>query len=75
LVVVADLSSTANGVFNAAENIIGGMSGSPIVDDDGAAVGVLCTSSGGQKGSTEGGPNPRLTHNLPGWVLREAQPD
>jgi S1-C subfamily serine protease len=36
-----------------------GMSGSPIVDADGAAVGVVST----------GILNPRLSADLPGWLL------
>jgi hypothetical protein len=58
---------------NAAESIVGGMSGSPILADDGSAIGVLCLSStiGSITGpSTEGGPNPRLITDLPGWLLR-----
>jgi hypothetical protein len=34
--------------------------------------GVICVGSGTDRDvQTEGGPNPRLTHNLPGWLLRE----
>ena len=56
-------------------DIVGGMSGSPIVADNGSAIGVLCTSAhrGGAASSREGGPNPRLATNLPGWFLRQAQ--
>lgn len=59
-------------ISDAADGIVGGMSGSPIVAEDGSAIGIVCTS-GGRAGDvhTEGGPNPRLTHNLPGWLLRE----
>jgi hypothetical protein len=57
---------------HAAEFIVGGMSGSPIVADDGSAIGVMCTSSGGlNEKHTDGGPNPSLVGNLPGWLLRE----
>jgi hypothetical protein len=45
--------------------IIGGMSGSPIINDDGAAVGVVCMSDG----SRGGGPNPFLARQLPAWIL------
>jgi hypothetical protein len=41
----------------------GGMSGSPIVNDDGAAVGVVTVSTPRQ---------PRLARDLPGWSLRIA---
>jgi len=59
-------------IANAAEDIVGGMPGSPIVMDDGSAVGVLCMSCGsGDEGHREGGPNPRLTHSLPGWLFRK----
>jgi hypothetical protein len=50
-------------ISNAADGIVGGMSGSPIVADDGSAIGIVCTSGSG--------PNPRLTHYLPGWLLQE----
>jgi hypothetical protein len=58
-------------ISDAAENIAGGMSGSPIIAPDGTAIGVVCLSSetGGQD-AREGGPNPRLTGNLPGWLLK-----
>ncbi len=57
-------------VFDAAEPIMGGMSGSPILEADGAAIGVICsaTTSGPH---TESGPNAKLTDSLPGWLLRE----
>jgi Trypsin-like peptidase domain len=41
----------------------GGMSGSPIINDDGAAIGVLTLSAPS---------NPRLVRDLPGWLLRIA---
>ena len=63
-------------ISKAAEGIRGGMSGSPIIAPNGRAIGVLCTSSGvvtpGQQPDTgdhrEGGPNPYLPANLPGWL-------
>lgn len=65
-----------NGPFwieEANEGIMGGMSGSPIMVDDGSAIGIVCTSGGGADDDgdldTEGGPNPRLMRNLPGWLL------
>ena len=57
-------------ITNAAENIVGGMSGSPIVRSDGSAIGVLCISI---EGTNEGGPNPRLGHNLPAWLVRNSR--
>ncbi|MGH7032932.1 MAG: S1 family peptidase [Stellaceae bacterium] len=44
-----------------AQAFAGGMSGSPIADADGAAVGVLCTT----------GANPILVQHLPRWLLDE----
>ena len=38
-----------------------GMSGSPIVNGKGAAIGVICTD--------HGVPNPRLVHHLPAGIL------
>lgn len=60
-------------IENAAQNIVGGMSGSPILAEDGSAIGVLCTSNhnGNEKSSREGGPQPCLTRDLPGWALRQ----
>ena len=52
-------------VTHAAEVIRDGMSGSPIVTEIGTAIGVVCTAAA----PWEGGPNPRLSHNLPGWLL------
>lgn len=49
-------------------DIVGGMSGSPILADDGSAIGVICNGDlGGRNGVT--GPNPRLLGNLPGWIV------
>lgn len=55
---------------NAAEPIVGGMSGSPIMQD-GAAVGLMSVSAGGLDGDTHrgGGPNPRLAYDLPARML------
>jgi hypothetical protein len=50
-----------------------GMSGSPVVSADGAAIGVACL--GGEDGAGNPtawqGPNPSLVGNLPGWLLAE----
>ena len=52
-------------IRNAAQPIVGGMSGSPILNDDGAAIGALCT---GRETTRDGGPNPCLAAHLPGWL-------
>jgi len=58
-------------VSDANEDILGGMSGSPIVQD-GAAVGLVSVSSGGAAGGhRRGGPNPRLVHALPGRMFKK----
>jgi hypothetical protein len=57
----------------AAAPIAGGMSGSPILADDGSAIGVVCVSSS-HEGHTSGGPNPRLAAHLPSWLAREVRP-
>jgi hypothetical protein len=48
------------------------MSGSPIVLDDGSAIGLVSQPSqlGTSCQSTEGGPQPVLTLNLPVWFFR-----
>ena len=57
-------------ITDAAESIVPGMSGSPIVADDGAAIGVVCCSTGaGDEPPTEGSPNARLNYNLPIWLV------
>lgn len=59
-------------IENAVDGIHGGMSGSPILADDGSAIGVVVCSRGvGNALHTSGGPNPRLTHHLPGWLMRQ----
>ncbi len=56
-------------IADAKAEIVGGMSGSPIIDDGAKAIGVLCCS-GSINGelSVSGGPNPRLAYNLPRWI-------
>lgn len=49
--------------------IIRGMSGSPILLENGAAVGVITTGS--ETPDSEHGPNAVLRENLPGWMLRK----
>jgi hypothetical protein len=58
-------------IADAVEGIVGGMSGSPILADDGSAIGVMCTSGGTGEVHTEGGPNSRLVYNLPARFWRK----
>ena len=54
-----------------ARDIAGGMSGSPILADNGSAIGVVCCSSvQAKKEHRQDGSNPRLSVHLPGWLLR-----
>lgn len=55
--------------IQATEQIRGGMSGSPICDEEGRAIGAVCVS-----GEFEGGPNPCLSDHLPGWLVRDLLP-
>ncbi len=61
-------------IADAAEGIRAGMSGSPVIANDGSAIGIVCTSFGiiadHDQLHTEGGPNPRLMGNLPGWCIK-----
>lgn len=57
-------------ITEAVEGIVGGMSGSPILNTAYEAVGVVSTSGGSlNTPHTEGGPQASLRYNLPGWVL------
>ena len=56
-------------ITHAAERVLGGMSGSPIVAISGTAIGVVCTTTSPR----EGGPNALLSDNLPGWLLRDTR--
>lgn len=57
-------------ITEAVEGIVGGMSGSPILNTAYEAVGVVSTSGGSSDTlNTEGGPQASLQYNLPGWVL------
>jgi hypothetical protein len=57
-------------LYDAKDGINRGMSGSPVLLGDGSAIGVVCAAGGTDTGLyTEGGPNPRLMTNLPGWCL------
>jgi hypothetical protein len=55
----------------AEENIADGMSGSPIVANDGSAIGVVCTGNESDV-DPDSGPQPRLAYNLPVGVLAKA---
>jgi hypothetical protein len=59
---------------HAAKGIHGGMSGSPILDGKGKAIGLVSMSSGSNRENSEGdreGASPSLANHLPGWLLRE----
>ena len=59
-------------IEEATDGIHGGMSGSPIIADDGTAIGIVCIGSSiGDAPQISGGPNPRLLHHLPGWLLQK----
>ena len=62
-------------IIGAANNIEGGMSGSPIINDNCFAIGVVCAAEGTDGARWPSGPNPRLVHNLPGWLLKELRGD
>jgi hypothetical protein len=60
-------------IHEANNGIARGMSGSPVILHNGAAIGVVCTAAGSGDDIdkfTEGGPNARLAAHLPGWLLR-----
>ena len=72
--IVQHLEGRGLWITEATLGIVGGMSGSPIVNDEGSAVGVLGISGGSPDPlHTEGDPEPRLTHCLPGWILLESR--
>ena len=62
-------------IIGAAKNIEGGMSGSPIVNDNCFAIGVVCAGLRTDGDRWPSGPNARLVHNLPGWLLKELRGD
>ena len=45
---------------------VGGMSGSPIIDGDGRAIGIVCTSNEDRDRLDR--PHAHLIHSLPRWV-------
>jgi hypothetical protein len=56
-------------ILTDSEKLIGGMSGSPIVDTEGNAIGMSCLASGSGTGFSASN-NPLLVNNLPGWLVR-----
>jgi trypsin-like peptidase len=62
------------GAFLSTGPTVSGMSGSPILNDAGRAVGLVAigheTISEGVRRNENAGPQPILTRNLPGWLLR-----
>jgi len=78
---VAGRSSGPICTKEAVEYICPGMSGSPIIDDSGAAVGVFTTARGlvnpdalagrAEECYREAGPDPHLGDHLPGWLWRD----
>jgi Trypsin-like peptidase domain len=58
-------------VSEGSECITLGMSGSPILNDNCEAVGVVCASS---EAGGSGGPNARLVYHLPSWCWAGAKP-
>ena len=71
--VIVSLRSGSLWIKEAVNGILEGMSGSPIVNTSGEAVGVVSTSGGIGEAvlHTEGGPQASLQYHLPGWLLVE----
>jgi hypothetical protein len=59
----------------ASRDIEGGMSGSPIIAPNGAALGVVSTSMGAAVVGHRQGVGPLLAANLPAWMVRQALAD
>jgi V8-like Glu-specific endopeptidase len=47
---------------------VGGMSGSPIIDKDGRAIGLVCTGSESESEKDYDGPHTQLMRSLPRWM-------
>jgi hypothetical protein len=57
-------------IFDAPDSIDRRMAGSPVLVDDGCAIGVLSSTSGIDGGSEHIiGPHPNLMRALPGWLI------
>lgn len=67
--VEAVMDGVAYWITGAVKPIEGGMSGSPILLPNGAAVGVVCMAGEDAGSDSLHGPNPRLASHLPGWLL------
>ena len=63
----AHLNSKGMSLTEVVDDIQGGMSGSPIVTVEGAAVGVV--GQGTRHGQGMDGPQARLPHRLPAWLV------
>jgi hypothetical protein len=50
-----------------------GMVGSPIVTSEGGAIGIVINSNSGVDDLEQNGSAPRLTHDLPTWLVRGAR--
>jgi hypothetical protein len=60
-------------IIESEHNLQGGMSGSPIVSSEGAAIGVFSNSGGtgmDDDSHRAGGPQALLTSHLPAWLVR-----
>ena len=67
----AELVCESLSIRGANQGIVGGMSGSPILDDEGDAIGLVSTSGGAPDTvHTAGDVEPCLREALPGWLLR-----
>ena len=55
---------------DATEDIVGGMSGSPIMAPNGTVLGVVSTSIGAAVKGQRMGVSPLLSANLPAWIVR-----
>lgn len=58
-------------ITHASGGIVGGMSGSPILLDNGSVIVVISNSGGHMEPHTEGGPQPWLLHALPGALVQQ----
>jgi hypothetical protein len=69
-----EVSFGLQGAFLSTGPTEAGMSGSPILNDAGRAVGLVAVGhekiNAGVRTDEDAGPQPILTRNLPGWLLR-----
>jgi hypothetical protein len=63
---ICNVRHSGAGLWIVKADIRCGMSGSPILNKDGRAIGVLCCS---YEGTGISGPHARLACHLPGWML------